>query len=577
MAAVFFGGPGEFMTKAVELLRQGRTEELWQMCCGYLKLNIDEFMTIQERLLLKQIELLKKSGLGRKMLRGARPETVEEFRESVPLTTYQDYCPELLEKREDFLPAPVAYWAHTSGKSGEYPLKWVPISRDYAQELSVILYGIGMLSCARGWGDTSSIPSNIKLLYSVAPKPYISGTFADVLLRQTPLDYIPPLQEAERLSFEERIRLGFQQAMYRGLDYFFGLSLVLVSVGDKFIESSQKIDLRPFLAHPSALARLGRGWLRSRLAGRRLLPKDLWSVRGIIGSGLDSGVYKEKIKEFWGRYPLDLYSATEGGVIATQAWDYAGMTFIPNLNFLEFIPEDEYFKWQMDRSYRPRTRLMNEVKAGENYELVLTNFHGGAMVRYRIGDMVRITALRDEKLGIELPQMAFERRADNLIDFGVIRLTEKVIWQALENSGIPYVDWIAQKEMKDKMFLHVYLELKDSYRAGAEDIAREIYRRILETDDDRHAAEIRDDFEEFIDFDMMVSILPHGTFDRYKERKQAEGADLAHLKPPHVNPSNEVLSMLVGEPEETIVVTKVKKVSQSLTETTDENDRIAVR
>ena len=75
-----------------------------------------------------------------------------------------------------------------------------------------------------------------------------------------------------------------------------------------------------------------------------MLPKDFWSLKGIIGSGVDSWVYKDKIKELWGKNPLDLYSCTEGGVIATQTWDYDGMTFIPNLNFLEFIPEDEQIK-----------------------------------------------------------------------------------------------------------------------------------------------------------------------------------------------------------------------------------------
>ena len=45
------------------------------------------------------------------------------------------------------------------------------------------------------------------------------------------------------------------------------------------------------------------------------------------------------------------------------------MTFIPNLNFLEFIPEKEHFKWQLDNDYQPRTLLLNELKAGEKYEL----------------------------------------------------------------------------------------------------------------------------------------------------------------------------------------------------------------
>ena len=93
------------MPKAIELLRQGRNEELWQMCCGFLGLNTAQFMDIQKRLLLEQIQLLNQCRLGKKIMRGAKPQTVEEFREQIPLTIYADYCPELMEKREAPLPA----------------------------------------------------------------------------------------------------------------------------------------------------------------------------------------------------------------------------------------------------------------------------------------------------------------------------------------------------------------------------------------------------------------------------------------------------------------------------------------
>ena len=76
--------------------------------------------------------------------------------------------------------------------------------------------------------------------------------------------------------------------MSEGFDYFFGLSLVLVNVGEKIRDSSNKIDLRPFLKSPKALWRLTRGKLRSSLAGRPMLPRDLWHIKGIIGSGIDS-------------------------------------------------------------------------------------------------------------------------------------------------------------------------------------------------------------------------------------------------------------------------------------------------
>ncbi len=553
------------MPKAVELLRQGRDEELWQMCCGYLKFSLEQFMSVQERLLLEQLDLLRRSPLGNKIMRGSRPETVAEFREQVPLTTYNEYCPELEEKREDVLSTKPELWVHTSGRSGEYSCKWVPITPAYAEELSLIMYGIGIFASCSGWGDISGLREHPKLVYTVAPRPYMSGAMACMLERQTPTDYLPSLDEAENLSFEERIKLGFKQALFQGIDYFFGLSLVLTAVGEKFAESDGKVDIRPLLSKPKALFRLTKGLVRSKLARRPMLPRDIWSVRGIMSGGLDSGVYKEKIKALWGRYPLDVYASTEGGIVATQTWDYDAMTFIPTLNFLEFIPEAEHFKWQLDHSYQPKTVLLDEVEAGENYELVITNFHGGALVRYRIGDMVRITSLKNEGLGINIPQMVFERRADDLLDFVVVRVTEKTLWQAIENTAIPYADWVALKRPGEPV-LELFIELKDGYHTSAEEVAQAVQGQIMNSDHDAYATSVaHDDLADMINFRVKVSLLHRGAFANYTSERQAEGADLAHLKPPHINPSERVLSLLEAKPEMVPEVVKAGSEAEAVT------------
>ena len=545
------------MPRAVELLQQGRNEELWQMCCGHIGLNLEQFMTIQKRLLLEQIELLKRCTLGRKIMRRARPENIEEFREQVPLTTYNDYCPELLEKREAPLPAEPALWMRTSGKSGEYSCKWVPITAAFAQELSALMYGAGILASCRDWGDVSGMNECPSLVYTVAPRPYTSGAMADMLGWQTPLDYLPSMEEAEKVDFEERIKWGFKQALSRGIDFFFGLSMVLVAVGDKFSQSSDKVAIRPLLGKPKTLFRLIKGLARSKLARRPMLPKDLWSVKGIITGGLDSGVYRDKIKELWGRYPLDVYAGTESGLYATQTWDYDSMTFIPSLNFLEFIPEKEHFKWQLDHSYKPKTVLLDEVKAGENYEIVITNFHGGALVRYRPGDMIQITALRNEKLGIDIPQMAFLRRADDLLDFGVTRLTEKVIWQAIENTSIPYEDWVAHKEINGSMKLHILIELKGENEASEAEVGAAVGEQLKHLD--KSFVATSGDVGSYLDFSVEITLLPRGAFANYISQRRAEGAELAHLKPPHINPSDKMLSLLLAKPE--AVPTEAEKVA----------------
>ncbi len=537
------------MSKAAELLREGKAEELWQRCCGFIDLSLEDFMKIQKRLLLEQLELLKGCELGRYIINGADPHTVEEFREWVPMTTYADYCPALLEQREDVLPTKPVLWVQTSGRSGEYPHKWVPISQKFWQEAGQNFNAIALFAACKERGD---IPykNGDKMLHAMAQTPYLTGTIAYKMEEELGWEFLPSLREAEEMSFEERVEKGFKLALSKGMAGFYGLAGVLVAIGEKFRQGSGKTGFSQLLSQQGMLLRLAKGLVKSKLARRPMLPKDLWSLKIIVSMGTDCTIYKERIKYLWGRAPLEVYGNSETVVIATQTWDYESMVFFPNINFLEFIPEKEHFKWQLDHNYQPKTVLLDEVKAGENYELVITNFHGGAMVRYRVGDMVRITALRNEKLNIDIPQMVFERRADDLIDLGFMRLTERVIWQAIENTKIPYRDWTAHKELGETSRLHLYLELNDSYIASEQDVATAVYEQIRKLDDGLYIYKDLASLERLIGFKPIeVTLLPAGAFANYKLQQQAQDADLVHLKPPHINPSDKVLSLLKAKVE----------------------------
>jgi len=535
------------MSRPIDLLRQGSREELWEMCCGFIDLNLEQFMEIQRRLLLEQIELLKNCEMGRKVMGGAMPETVEEFREMVPLTTYGDYLPELAEKREDGLPARVATWVRTSGTSGKSYVKWVPLSVGFVRELEKALVTEIIFCGCKSRGDLSWLKEHLKVLHTLGPPEYGTGFLGCLTKEAINCDLLP--SHGGELPFKQCIELGFEEALYRGLDGFGGIASALVYAGEQIKGRTGNISIRSLLAHPGALFRVTRGLVRSRLARRPLLPKDLWTVRGIICGGSDATIFKKRVEELWGRHSLEHYASCEGGHCAVQTWDYEGMTFVPNLNFFEFIPEREWFKWQLDHSYHPKTVLLDEVKAGENYEIVLTNFHGGVFVRYRIGDIVRIASLRNDKLNIDIPQMVFHSRADDRIDIsGFGRLTEKVIWEAIESSGIPYKDWTARKEaIGDRTILHLYLELKGNYIASEEAVAATIYNELQKLDSTYHYNQYGayGDPESMLGLKpIKVTFLPQRAFARYISQRQAEGADLGSLKPPHINPSDKVLSLL---------------------------------
>lgn len=531
------------MSKAVELLRQGKKEELWQLCCGFIDLSIEGFMTIQRRLLLEQLELLKKCELGQKVMWGAEPKSVEEFREQVPLTTYADYAPYLLERREDVLPRKAIVWQRTSGRSCEYPCKWAPLSERMYEELLETFLALLIFATCKERGDIV-IKEHDKMLYGMAPSPYASGVVARKIAPDLPIDFLPPIEEAEKMSFEERMKQGFQLALSEGLDIFYGIPGVLVAVAEQFGKGTGAKSLIPLLSKPKILLRLTKAMLKAKLARRPLMPKDLWPVKGVISAGTDNSIYKEKIEHLWGKYPLDLYGSTETNIIALQTWDYQGMTFFPHLNFLEFIPEREHLKLIREPTYQAPTVLLDEVKAGERYEMVITNFHGGPFVRYRLGDMIEITSLRNVELNIDIPQMMFDRRADGLIEIaGFAGLTEKTIWQAIEDSGLVYQDWTARKEVvEEQPVLHLYLELKDGARQRSEEkVTAAIHDQLRKLDSDYA------DLEEMLGLKpLKVTLLPDGAFQEYISRQRAAGADLAHLKPPHVNPSDGVLSTLLN-------------------------------
>lgn len=532
------------MVTATELLGQGQRDEVWRKYCGFLDLSLEEFMEIQERLLMEQVDLLSKSKLGCNILGDKVPTSVEEFRELLPLTNYADY-PYLVRERvevvppEDVLPVKPHLWARTSGRSIEQDFKWVPYSEEMVKKIGEFAVASFLLASCSGRGDVR-LDVGDACLYTLAPPPYFTAAVARGLAEQLGPAFIPPLAEGNKMEFGERIQEGFKLGLKTGIDLFYGLSSVLVAIAEQFEHGSGSFKFSTEMLHPRLLYRVIRGLVRSKISGRGLRPKDLWKVKGIVAGGMDTAFYSDKIEAYWGRKPLEGYGGTELGGVALQAWNYKGMTFLPDCNFLEFIPEEDFFKSMSNPDYQPPTLCLDEVKLGV-YELVITNFHGGIFVRYRTGDLIEIISFRDEELGIDIPQMIFHARADGVIDVGgFTRLTEKAVWQAIEESGAPYVDWAMRKEyVEGKSMLHLYLELKEEVED--KDIKASIHQRLKEKDAGYAALESMLGINPLI-----VTVLSPGTFAGYMEEMRASGADLAHIKPPRINPKEGVINRLLS-------------------------------
>jgi hypothetical protein len=170
------------------------------------------------------------------------------------------------------------------------------------------------------------------------------------------------------------------------------------------------------------------------------------------------------------------------------------------------------------------------VKVGGIYEMVITNFYGGAYTRYRVGDLIRINALEDETLGIKIPKMVFHSKVHDIIDLASFaRLTERTIWQAVVDTEIPYVDWTARKEYHDgSPYLYVYIETVDP-ASNPSEVTAKLDQNLRKLD--AAYGEIKD----MLGMDpLRVVLLSQGAFKRFTQCRQAQGADLAHLKPSHM-------------------------------------------
>ena len=192
--------------------------------------------------------------------------------------------------------------------------------------------------------------------------------------------------------------------------------------------------------------------------GGNITPGELFRLKGFVATGTDACRYKDRLAEAWGVVPIEIAAGTESTCIASETWEHTGMVFFPDACFYEFIPQSELQREQEFAEYTPRTCLMDSVISGESYELVISVLHGGAFMRYRIGDIYKCISA---PLGA-LPRFRFEDRVPGVIDIaGFTRITEQSIREVIRLSRLTVSNWLAKKEFdaENNPYFHLYVEI----------------------------------------------------------------------------------------------------------------------
>ncbi|MDY2898388.1 MAG: GH3 auxin-responsive promoter family protein [Candidatus Limivivens sp.] len=523
-----------------EQLQKQQYQEIWNQYCGFLDLNMEEYMNIQKRLMEEQISLWSNSTIGKTILKGKTPGNIEEFREMVPLTDYEDYADILLRKDGDSLPGNPVIWIQTTWEGGKHPIKVAPYTRSMLDTFRNNVVACLLLATSQEKGKFSYEEGD-KMLYGLAPLPYATGLLPLLLGEETDIRFLPEVKEAVNMSFSQRNKLGFKLALQKDVELFFGLGSVAYAVSQSLASSGAgSKDLASLLkCDPHMLYRMAKAKRLSKKENHPIRPKDLFGLKGFMVAGTDNRCYKDELEELWGIRPMEIFAGTEPSLIGTESWTRKGMYFFPDSCFYEFITEADMEKNEEDPSFVPHTLLMDEVVAGEIYELVLTVLKGGAFARYRCGDMYRCVGLSNREDGTRIPRFEYIDRVPSIIDIaGFTRISENGITSAIRLSGLPVHNWAAAKEFNEnnRPFLHMYVEVEKGALAERA-VSSEILKEILSTYFKYIDQDYRD-LKKILGMDpLVVTILKCGSFGAYSEKY---GKTLRHM-----NPSRRELAELI--------------------------------
>jgi len=385
--------------------------------------------------------------------------------------------------------------------------------------------------------NQSTLRDKDRVLFGLAPLPYVTGLFPLVLDREIKFNFLPPVKEANAMSFSERNKVGFKMGIAGGIDGFFGMTSIIAYMTEHFSKSAgshshekKDDDTNPgYKIKPKMLLRYLSAKSTCKKENRAMLPKDIFKLKALVCAGTDTGCYKAQLQEAWGITLQEIFAGTEMSLLCTETPTHDGMVFFPDSCFPEFIPEKDSIRCQEDPSYTPQTLLLEELEEGQNYELVITSLKGGVFARYRVGDMFRCISRYGDK-STKLPLVSFLDRIRDVIDIaGFTRITKNSVSDVVSLSRLPIQNWVARKEYYrgKRPYMHMYIEIRpDSVDNSAlsVQVLREhlkVYFKSLDTD--------YDDLEKILGIDpLKITVLKCGTFDNYLNK---EGKQISHMNP----------------------------------------------
>jgi acyl-CoA synthetase (AMP-forming)/AMP-acid ligase II len=342
-----------------------------------------------ESLLASVLQQNKDTVLGRKF--GFEDiRSPEEYSERVPLCDFESMKPYLDATYNDptgqiMTKEPVIWYLQTSGSSGSP--KRVPITKT------------GMKTAAAGgaamWlSYMNAVPENAKILDGTMllfgapafiddingiPVGYGTGVYARHQNKIFSRLIAPKEDILAMMDVEEKMRAYATLSAQVDVTALQGIATLSLS----FVRRMES-EYGPWLLDQLKGTKYEDRVKQAMYDECKIDVAKLWpNLRLFVVGGIDTDPYREWITKTLPQVTIwEAYASSEG-FYASQILPEPGVQILPDLNYLEFIPEHEV------DSPNPTVLPLADLKKGFRYEVVVTNSNG--WYRYRLGDIVTIS------------------------------------------------------------------------------------------------------------------------------------------------------------------------------------------
>lgn len=530
----------------------------------------DKTDAVQEKFLRVLLETYQDTELGCQY--GLKQiKTIDQFRDRIPILPYSSYEPlsdRIFQGESNVLTSdPVVYINLTSGSTGTKKL--IPVTKRFQNSLRrANLTSIGFLVDAlrarelkfgkllltnsaqllgRSPGGIDYGPASVgvlrmgKLLYEqIFAHPFETLLPGDSLARH----YVC-LLFALRENSMRGIIANFPMLLLRTCDYLERYAEDLIQDLEKGtissvieLESGVRLKLeRQWSANPSRAREL-RDILHSQ---GRLTPKLAWPDLSFVATarGGTSDFYFERFPKYFGDTSIfgAVYSSAEATFSIYPDVDTDGSILAIESGFFEFVPQDQ---WEAEH---PKTLLATEVKVGERYRLLTTNYSG--FYRYDIGDVVEVVGFYNTA-----PLIVFRYRRGGMLSATTEKTTEyhaTQVMQALQKEfGWTVEDFcITLSESLVSPYYLVNIELLPGQTLDNPQAFLAGFERKLRQANISYAVRRPNDLIP----PPRLRILASGSFAILRQRQLERGVPDSQLKFPHISEDREFLAGLAVEQE----------------------------